>query len=49
MAAVPVADPEVEARRPRARHIGRSAERAEAAAGLPLPHPLPACVRTLPD
>ena len=42
MAAVPVADPEVEAQPAARRHLGRSAERAAAAARLQLPHPLPA-------
>ena len=42
MAAVPVADPEVEASRPRAVDLRRSAERAAPAAGLRFSHPLPA-------
>ena len=49
MAAVPVADPEVEARRPRAVISGRSAERAASAAGLLVPHPLPARHGTLQE
>ncbi len=42
MAAVPVADPEVEARTAARRHFRRSAERAAPAAGLRLSYPLPA-------
>ena len=41
LAAIPVADPEVEARRPRSHRHRRGAERAQAAVGLPLPSALP--------